>query len=83
MTVGLEYEIREAWKTHHRSGLDGKGAQPWRIPRLQVRIQGKDAEATGLTSSLMHLYQRLPGQPQIPTRVIGTDSDASDGDDSA
>jgi hypothetical protein len=27
----------------------------------------------------MHLHQRLPNQPPIPTRVLDGDTDASDG----
>ena len=33
----------------------------------------------GLTFRLTNLYQRLPNQPQIPTRGLDDDSDASDG----
>lgn len=29
----------------------------------------------------MHFYQRLPNQPQIPTRTFDADSEASEGED--
>lgn len=37
------------------------------------------ARRNGLISQLTRLYQRLPNQPQIPTRVLDDDSNASEG----
>lgn len=61
--------------------MDGKGTQPWWIPRLQIYVQG---ELGGGLNRLVYLCvttQRLPNQPLIPTRVLDSDSNTSGGDD--
>jgi hypothetical protein len=81
LSVSAEHKIHGEQTTHLTiQAWTERGLNPGGYLVCKYAFRVRRGALAGLTFRLTHLYQRLPNQPLIPTRVLDdSDSNASDG----